>query len=401
MPKATRQLSGRSATNVALGEVVEIITQYWDRDTAVPERLVAGEHIDEGDLRVRRWGMTDDDLVPPTFNRWFQSGDVLLHSRNIKKIARPDFRGITGEKLFILRSKSESVLLQELLPFILQSATFQTYAESRWAGSTNKFLNKGPLEEFEFALPPIEEQRRLSRVLVAADAVWHSLDRLADQLKAVRQSLIDECSSVADDSIRLGELCQMQNGRPFPGDEYCESGLPLLRPGNLGADGYFDWSDEKTKRVPHHYATEATSFLVRRGDIVINLTAQSLDDGFMGRVCMATGSGPSLLNQRIGRFVDFSALILPEFLFRCLQSSRFVAHAAAMCEGSKIKHLFWPHIACFELPRLSTAVQAASCKRLLELDLQIRYAHERSAAAAQLRAHALDSAWRRGAEAIA
>jgi len=158
----------RSATIVALGDVVEIITQYWDRDTAVPERLVAGEHIDEGDLRVRRWGMTDDDLVPPTFNRWFQSGDVLLHSRNIKKIARPDFRGITGEKLFILRSKDESVFLQGLLPFILQTAMFQSYAESRWAGSTNKFLNKTPLEEFEFMLPPIEEQRRMSRALSAA-----------------------------------------------------------------------------------------------------------------------------------------------------------------------------------------------------------------------------------------
>ena len=141
-------------TIVALGDVVDIINQYWDRDTTVPERLVAGEHIDEGDLRVRRWAMTDDDLIPPTFNRWFQPGDVLLHSRNIKKVVQPEFGGITGEKLFILRSKDESKLLQSLVPHIVQSEVFHSYAESRWAWSTYKFLNKTPLQEFEFALPP-------------------------------------------------------------------------------------------------------------------------------------------------------------------------------------------------------------------------------------------------------
>jgi len=396
----TTKSARKSWTKVAFGDVVQLARERSsDPEADGHERFIGLEHIDPGDLRVRRWGNIADGV---TFTNVFKPGQVLFGKRRAyqRKVAVADFGGVCSSDIYVLEPKGEG-LLPELLPFICQTDAFFEHAVGTSAGSLSPRTNWDSLASFEFALPLIEEQRRLSRVLVAADAVWHSLDRLADQLKAVRQSLIDECSSVADDSIRLGELCQMQNGRPFPGDEYCESGLPLLRPGNLGADGYFDWSDEKTKRVPHHYATEATSFLVRRGDIVINLTAQSLDDGFMGRVCMATGSGPSLLNQRIGRFVDFSALILPEFLFRCLQSSRFVAHAAAMCEGSKIKHLFWPHIACFELPRLSTAVQAASCKRLLELDLQIRTAHERSAAAAQLRAHALDSAWRRGAEAIA
>ena len=39
---------------VALGDVVDVITDYWDRDPSRPERFVAGEHIDEGQLRVSR-----------------------------------------------------------------------------------------------------------------------------------------------------------------------------------------------------------------------------------------------------------------------------------------------------------------------------------------------------------
>ena len=103
---------------VVLGDVVDVVTDYWDRNADVPERFVAGEHIDEGDLRIRRWGMTSDELVPPTFNRRFRASDVLFHSRNLKKLACPDFGGITGEKLFVLRSKDPKRLLPELLPVL-------------------------------------------------------------------------------------------------------------------------------------------------------------------------------------------------------------------------------------------------------------------------------------------
>jgi type I restriction enzyme S subunit len=190
MPETTTERLKSGWTTVALGDVVDIINEYWDRDATVPERLVAGEHIDEGDLRVRRWAMTDDDLIPPTFNRWFQAGDVLLHSRNIKKVAQPDFGGITGEKLFIIRSKDRSVILQDLVPFLVQSDVFRAYAESRWAGSTNKFLNKKPLEDFEFPLPPIEEQRRMVQLTLAAEAAAESLRSLHAKAETAYLSLL-------------------------------------------------------------------------------------------------------------------------------------------------------------------------------------------------------------------
>jgi type I restriction enzyme S subunit len=105
--------------------------------------------------------------------------------------------------------------------------------------------------------------------------------------------------------------------------------------------------------LPARYLVEAADFLVGPGDVVINLTAQSLEDGFMGRVCIAREQDSCLLNQRIGRFTSFSDHLLPEYLYRALQSERFKAHAISMCEGSKIKHLFWQHLAQFPM-RLPT-----------------------------------------------
>lgn len=174
---------------VQLGDVVDNVNEYFDRNSLIPERYVAGEHIDENSLSVRRWGATTDDLFPPTFNRRFRAGDVLFHSRNLRKLASPNFDGVTGEKLFVLRVNRPDQLLPSLLPFLLQTQRFEQYAEQMSAGSTNKFLNKTPLMRYELALPPIEEQHRWAQVLVAFQNVGTHLGTAIDSGENTRERL--------------------------------------------------------------------------------------------------------------------------------------------------------------------------------------------------------------------
>ena len=155
---------------------------------------------------------------------------------------------------------------------------------------------------------------------------------------------------------------------PFPGKAYAESGVRLLRPGNLDQSGYFTWEPSKTVHVSKRWEQEAVDFVVGPGDVVMNLTAQSLEDGFMGRVCLARTGDRSLLNQRIGRFCNWSSDVLPEYVFRVFQSSRFQHHAIEMCEGSKVKHIFWPYIARYVLRLPSRAEQQTVVSVLRELD---------------------------------
>src|SRR5690606_32739813 len=125
---------------VTLSDVVENINDYFNRGSGEVAKFVAGQHIDEGDLSVRRWGLTTDDDFPPTYNRRFQAGDVLYHSRNLTKLCCPDFGGVTGEKLFILRVNRPDRMLPALLPFFLSTQQFDRYVQTHWFGSTNKFL---------------------------------------------------------------------------------------------------------------------------------------------------------------------------------------------------------------------------------------------------------------------
>jgi type I restriction enzyme S subunit len=369
MPSATRHFNGRSATIVALGEVVEIITKYWDRDTAVPERLVAGEHIDEGDLRVRRWGMTDDDLVPPTFNRWFQSGDVLLHSRNIKKIARPDFRGITGEKLFILRSKSESVLLQELLPFILQSAAFQVYAESRWAGSTNKFLNKGPLEEFEFALPPIEEQQRMAQALTEASAACDATEALRAAVDQLHRAAADRVAISAHQHVSLGEI--ITETAYGSSQRACDNGVvPILGIPNVKR-GILDLSEcNRVTMKPE----ELLRYGVSRGDLLIVRTNGNPD--YVGRA-VVVGDLP-------GSFVYASYLIrvrcderrvIPDFLGAMLNTTSVRKAIRAVVRSSAGNYnLNSTEIRALSVPLPERAAQSDALLQLAAIEQRCREA---------------------------
>lgn len=179
-------------TRVSFGDVARNINDYFERDGDEAARYIAGEHVDEGQTKVRRWGMTDDGFFPPTFKRKFQAGDVLFHSRNVKKVVVPDFDGVTGEKLFVLRSKDDRVVSQDFLGHLLSSETFRDYAERNWSGSVNKFFNWKPLSKFEFLLPPIQEQARIVEMLKSASDAVNALYDLADRTEALLGSLILE-----------------------------------------------------------------------------------------------------------------------------------------------------------------------------------------------------------------
>lgn len=301
-----------------------------------------------------------------------------------------DFEGICSAHAMVLRAKPGAVL-PEFLPFFMQSDLFMERALSISVGSLSPTINWKALAAEEFQLPPIQEQARLVDLLKGAEATTEALRSVVVAAKLLRQSTIDHFALISDrPSVPLSEICGMQNGRPFPGDEYQRQGPRLLRPGNLGVNGYFKWDDGATVCLPARFETEAAAFIVEAGDVVINLTAQSLEEGFMGRVCLARAGDRSFLNQRIGRFQSFSEDFNPEFVFRVLQSSRFQNHAVRMCEGSKIKHLFWQHLAPFHVPKLDAVEQAAVISTVRVIDAQLEGAQARLASAMLDRARLFD-----------
>ena len=156
---------------VTLGEVVRHVTDRVDAEASGLERFLAGEHIPSGSLAITDWGVIGRDPIGPMFYKRFQPGHVLYVSRRtyLRKVAVPDFEGVTGEKTFVLESVDRDVLLQEFLPFVLSAEVFHDYAIRNSRGSVNPYLNWGELAAYEFDLPPLDDQKRIADLLWAVE----------------------------------------------------------------------------------------------------------------------------------------------------------------------------------------------------------------------------------------
>src|SRR5688572_22887844 len=197
-------------TKVAFGDVVRQVKDRVDPEQSGLERYVAGEHMATDDLRLRRWGDIGDGYLGPAFHMRFRPGHVLYGSRRtyLRKVAVADFEGITANTTYVLEPKDPDVLLPELLPFIMQTEAFNQHSVRESKGSVNPYVNFSDLAWYEFALPPIEEQRRIVEVLHTAGASSESYRKLSDSVAQTRLALVFEFESrIPHDCITtLGEV---------------------------------------------------------------------------------------------------------------------------------------------------------------------------------------------------
>lgn len=331
-------------TRVALDDVAENINDYFDRENDDATRYIAGEHVDENELRVDRWGRTDDGFFPPTFKRLFKAGDILFHSRNIKKVASPNFDGVTGEKLFVLRSKDENALSQEFLGYVLSGTHFSQYAEQNWSGSVNKFFNWKPLKRYEFLLPPIQEQARLCELFSAGRRQTYALQELMERQSTVLQSaILDQLEKSDAKSVRIGDVAhRVTNG--FVGSaakHYVEDGIPYLRSLNVRRSG-LQLDDLVYISDEFHQKTKKSQLVA--GDM---LTVQS---GHVGETAIVTKDCEgwnchALILTRL--MLD---KVYPDYCALYLNSSLGQRELQRFFIGSTVAHLNTSDLAKFRIP---------------------------------------------------
>ncbi len=108
----------------------------------------------------------------------FKPGQVLFGKRRAyqRKVAVADFTGVCSGDIYVLESQDASALLPGLLPFICQTDAFFEHAVGTSAGSLSPRTNWKSLADFEFSLPPMEEQRRIVEILEASDRAVSALE---------------------------------------------------------------------------------------------------------------------------------------------------------------------------------------------------------------------------------
>lgn len=199
------------------------------------ERYVGLEHLEPGDLRIRSWGSVADGV---TFTSVFQPGQVLFGKRRAyqRKVAVADFSGVCSGDIYVLETKDAQVLLPELLPFICQTDAFFDHAVGTSAGSLSPRTNWTSLADFEFMLPPMDEQTSLVEVLRGFEEAMESTEKLSAAAETLRRSLmIDHFEAVHSYRRKVSEIGKWYSGgTPSRGNSaYWNGPIPWVSPKDM------------------------------------------------------------------------------------------------------------------------------------------------------------------------
>ena len=244
-------------SRVKFGDVVKDVKINIDRLNNPYEYYVAGDHMDSEDLTIHRKGCFTTDDVGPAFIRVFKPGQILYGSRRtyLKKIAVADFEGVCANTTFDFETKDPHAFEQRLLPFIMLSKDFTTWSIAKSKGSTNPYVLFSDLADFEFELPPLEEQKVLVDKLWAAYRLKEAYKKLlvaTDEM--VKSQFIEMFGNPLslnqkNELKRLGECCILNPRRPNIAlcDTDKVSFIPMPA---VSEDGYLvDMTDEEYGKV--------------------------------------------------------------------------------------------------------------------------------------------------------
>jgi type I restriction enzyme, S subunit len=302
---------------MTFAELAECVNDRVDDPAqAGVSRYVGLEHLDPQSLVIRRWGTPDQ--VESTKLR-FRAGDIIFGKRRAyqRKLAVADFEGICSAHAMVLRAKPGAVL-REFLPFFMQSDTFMDRAQAISVGSLSPTINWKTLAAEEFALPPLEEQRRLVGILrairVACDAIAHAIDGADQARRAILLHWFRADRGKADTyrqhwkATTVRDVGDTQVGiRKHPGSLKGPNMQSYLRVANV-LDGRIDWSEIMKIDVP---PAERCRCALQDGDILVN-KGNSMN--LVGRAAIYRGSRhcPCYFQDYLLRFRAGSEIV-PEF----------------------------------------------------------------------------------------
>ncbi|MBW6167621.1 restriction endonuclease subunit S [Pseudomonas aeruginosa] len=256
---------------VKFGDVVRQVKERVDPETSGLERYVAGDHMDTDDLRIRRWGEIGSGYLGPAFHMRFQPGQVLYGSRRtyLRKVAVADFDGICANTTFVIEPKNAEELLPEFLPFLMQTDAFNEFSVKNSKGSVNPYINFSDLARFEFALPLLEEQRRLVLMLSALEENLVALDSALASATGLQFSRLEYAfDSIPDGCLHPVEklvVTPPRNGLS-PKVNADERGYPTLsisavRDGCIVTEGNIKYAEVTDD--------QATAFALKKDDVLV------------------------------------------------------------------------------------------------------------------------------------
>lgn len=329
------------------------------------ERFVGLEHLEPGDLRIRTWGNVADGV---TFTSVFKPGQVLFGKRRAyqRKVAVADFSGVCSGDIYVMETKDVNQLLPELLPFICQTDAFFDHAVSTSAGSLSPRTNWTSLADFEFALPPIEEQAKILDVM-------RELSELDDAYAATQHSAQKTIDSYANEvfSTRTFDLVkfekvlirQPQSGL-YKGQNFLGRGAKIVNMGELfGNESITDSIEMKRMEVT---SEELSKYSLTQNDLLFGRRSIVLEGA--GKCTMVKElREPVIFESSILRVTLDKGIVLPHFVFEWLRSPKGVQQITRIRSFTTVAGIAGSDLKKISVPVLPLSEQEVIARELASM----------------------------------
>ena len=364
---------------IRFGDVVENINDTCDPAEEGIERFIGLEHLEPGSLHIGSWGNVSDGT---TFTRRCRSGQVLFGKRRAyqRKVAVAEFDAVVSGDIYVLAPKNERLLV-ELLPYLCMSDRFFEFAVGTSAGSLSPRTNWSSLVDFEFDLPPLEQQRHILEIVLAADnalqtwreaidqhartlevfasdATLHGLNRGSTQQTAIGEIPASwACRSIADLTL------ESAYGPRFPSSAYAEDGNAWqIRTTDFDRAGGINFADIPRARLGEdlvkQHRLKSEDFLLSRSGEYAGLTAVFRDPADQRTYI----PGAFLIRYRFNDRLD------AEFLLRLCNSAFGERFVKPLATGSAQPNISGSAFARLLIPIPSIVEQRSIVRAILELE---------------------------------
>jgi type I restriction enzyme S subunit len=271
-----------------------------------------------------------------------KSGDILFSHINspthIGKTAiyRSDQTLIHGINLLLIRVDQKKCY-PEYLNYYFKSKNVRALFRARCKKAVNQAsLNQPDILELEVPLPPLTEQKRIASLLARADRL-RQLRRTAHDLSAsVLQSVFLEmfgdlpANEKNWETVEFGEVIQIISGHGFKLSEYSPSGVKLLQIANVSFQEII-W--DNLAYLPEEYMDSYSNLVLQERDLLMALNRPILGDRIKFAF-LKSKDAPSILYQRVGKFVIDKKRLHPSYLFGFMLTQYFYNELKNRLAGS-------------------------------------------------------------------
>lgn len=296
------------------------------------------------------WTPTTFSAAPSRARRPVRDEDIIVSTvrpylRAFAKVPLSDRPLVASTGFAVVRANDG--VDQDFLFQHVMADDFVDHLKPRMTGSNYPAVSADDVSDYQFLLPPLDEQRRIAEVLRSVNEAFSMAADVSAQCLSTRSEIVDRLlhsglrsggleGSASWEEIRLSDVLRIKHGFAFSSEFFRseDTGTILLTPGNFSISKrlYFG-SNTKFYDGPI-----PEGYVLSNGDLLVVMTDLTQDMAILGNAVRLDASARVLHNQRIGKVDCDTSRIDVNFARLLLNSPGVQSRVRASASGTTVRH---------------------------------------------------------------